>query len=84
LATLNEQRIAFLATEMVEQVERTEPWKAVEQAGGHPELVSLENGEILGHSDENGALVLGVVYGPSVYWADGEPSKIFDSFTPSP
>ncbi len=26
--------IAFLATEGVEQVELTEPWKAVEQAGG--------------------------------------------------
>jgi protease I len=38
--------IAFLATEGVEQVELTEPWKAVEQAGGKPELVSLEDGEV--------------------------------------
>ena len=38
--------IAFLATEGVEQVELTEPWKAVEQAGGKPELVSLEGGEV--------------------------------------
>jgi deglycase len=48
MATLNGQRIAFLATDMVEQVELTEPWKAVEQAGGQPELVSLEDGEIQG------------------------------------
>src|SRR4051794_40286385 len=33
---------------MVEQVELTEPWKAVEEAGGTPELISLESGEIQG------------------------------------
>jgi protease I len=38
--------IAFLAAEGVEQVELTEPWKAVEQAGGTPELISLEEGEV--------------------------------------
>ena len=43
---LDGKRIAFLATDMVEQVELTEPWKAVEQAGGKPELVSLKSGEI--------------------------------------
>lgn len=48
MADLNGKRIAFLATDMVEQVELTEPWKAVEQAGGTPELVSLEDGEIQG------------------------------------
>ncbi|HET8653565.1 MAG TPA: type 1 glutamine amidotransferase domain-containing protein [Gaiellaceae bacterium] len=48
MAELNGKRIAFLATDMVEQVELTEPWKAVEQAGGQPELVSLEDGEIQG------------------------------------
>jgi protease I len=45
---LNGRRIAFLATDGVEQVELTEPWKAVKQAGGTPELVSLESGEIQG------------------------------------
>jgi deglycase len=48
MADLNSKRIAFLATDMVEQVELTEPWKAIEQAGGTPELVSLEKGEIQG------------------------------------
>jgi protease I len=48
MADLNGKRIAFLATDMVEQVELTEPWKAVEQAGATPELVSLEEGEIQG------------------------------------
>jgi protease I len=48
MADLNGKRIAFLATDMVEQVELTEPWKAVERAGGKPELVSLEDGEIQG------------------------------------
>ena len=45
---LNSKRIAFLATDGVEQVELTEPWKAVEKAGGQPELVSLEAGKIQG------------------------------------
>jgi deglycase len=48
VADLNGKRVAFLATDMVEQVELTEPWKAVENAGGKPELVSLEKGEVQG------------------------------------
>ena len=48
MAELTGKKIAFLATDMVEQVELTEPWKAVEEAGGTPELVSLEEGEIQG------------------------------------
>jgi protease I len=43
---LDGKRIAFLATEGVEQVELTEPWKAVEEAGGRPELLSLEAGQV--------------------------------------
>jgi protease I len=43
---LRGRRIAFLATDMVEQVELTEPWKAVEAEGAEAELVSLEEGEI--------------------------------------
>ena len=46
-ATLNGKTIAFLvAPEGVEQVELTEPWKAIEEAGGTPELVSTEVGKI--------------------------------------
>ena len=45
---LTDKRVAFLATDGVEQIELTEPWKAVEAEGGSPELVSLENGEIQG------------------------------------
>jgi protease I len=43
---LKDKRIAFLAAEGVEQIELTEPWKAVEEAGGTPELVSLEAGHV--------------------------------------
>jgi protease I len=40
-------QIAFLvANEGVEQVELTEPWKAVEAEGGTPELISLESGTV--------------------------------------
>jgi protease I len=45
---LQGKRVAFLATDMVEQVELIEPWKAVKDAGGTPELVSLKEGEIQG------------------------------------
>jgi protease I len=46
-SSLNGKKIAFLvAPEGVEQVELTEPWKAVEKAGGTPELVSTEVGKI--------------------------------------
>jgi protease I len=44
---LNGKRIAFVvAPEGVEQVELTEPWKAVEEAGGKPELLSTDTGEV--------------------------------------
>jgi protease I len=46
---LNGKRIAFLvAQEGVEQIELTEPWKAVERAGGSPELIAPEKGEVQG------------------------------------
>ncbi|OUD84950.1 hypothetical protein BC477_11105 [Clavibacter michiganensis subsp. michiganensis] len=32
--------VAFLLTDGFEQVELTEPWKAVQEAGGKPVLVS--------------------------------------------
>src|SRR6476646_477720 len=45
--SLQGKKIAFLvAPEGVEQVELTEPWKAVQEAGGTPTLVSTEKGEI--------------------------------------
>jgi protease I len=43
---LEGKTIAFIATEGVEQVELTEPWKAVEREGATPELVSLEAGQV--------------------------------------
>ena len=43
---LQGKKIAFIATDMVEEVELTKPWEAVEEAGGQPELVSIETGEI--------------------------------------
>ncbi|GLZ36772.1 type 1 glutamine amidotransferase domain-containing protein [Actinokineospora sp. NBRC 105648] len=47
MATLSDRTIAFLvAPEGIEQVELTEPWKAVEQAGGTPVLVSTDPGTV--------------------------------------
>jgi protease I len=45
---LQGKRVAFLATDMVEQVELTEPWKAVRDAGAEADLISLEEGQIQG------------------------------------
>ena len=45
---LEGKKIAILATDGVEQVELTEPRKAIEDAGATTELLSLEAGEILG------------------------------------
>lgn len=43
---LNGRRVAFLATDGVEQDELGKPWEAVRQAGGTPELVSIKTGDI--------------------------------------
>jgi protease I len=41
------KRIAFLtANEGVEQVELTRPWQAVKEAGGEPELIAPEGGQV--------------------------------------
>ena len=47
--TLNGKTIAFLvAPEGIEQVELTEPWRAVQDAGGTPRLVSTDTGTVQG------------------------------------
>jgi protease I len=47
MTDLNGRTIAFLvAPEGIEQVELTEPWAAVEKAGGTPRLLSTEAGEV--------------------------------------
>ena len=55
-ASLTGKRVAFLATDGVEEIEYTEPRKAVEAAGGQAELISLAEGEIqaVNHLDKAG------------------------------
>ena len=69
---LTGRTIAFLvAPEGIEQVELTEPWSAVEDAGGTPKLLSLRSGEVqaFNHLDKADTFpVDGVV-------ADAEPSS---------
>jgi deglycase len=48
MGTLDGKRIAFLATDGVEQVELTEPLKAVRDAGAEVDLISLKKGEFQG------------------------------------
>jgi protease I len=54
---LQGKKIAFIATEGVEEVELTEPWKAVEEAGAKPELISIADGEVQAwqHFDKGGS-----------------------------
>jgi protease I len=53
---LKGKKIAFLATDMVEQVELTGPWQALKDAGADLELVSIKDGQIQGfnHYDKAG------------------------------
>jgi protease I len=55
MSSLDGKKVAFLATDGVEQVELQDPWTAVQEAGGTPELVSLADGEIQGfdHFDKD-------------------------------
>jgi protease I len=45
---LKGKKVAFVATDMVEQVELTGPWEALQKAGAELELVSIKDGEIQG------------------------------------
>jgi deglycase len=47
-AELQGKRVAFMATDGVEQIEYTEPRKAVEAAGAEVDLISLRSGTIQG------------------------------------
>lgn len=51
---LQGQKVAFLATDGVEQIELTEPWKAAQNAGAQVDLLSIKEGQIQGlnHMDK--------------------------------
>ena len=52
---LDGKKVAFIATDGVEQVELTEPWKAARDAGAETTLVSIKPGSIQGvHHQEKG------------------------------
>ncbi|ACU98402.1 protease I [Saccharomonospora viridis] len=64
--TLTGRRVAFLvAHEGAEQIELTEPWKAVEEAGGRPELISTRSGTIqaFNHLDKGDTFTVDKVVG---------------------
>ncbi len=63
---LGGRRIAFVvANEGMEQVEFTEPWKAVREAGGRPELLAPEPGQVqaFNHLDKGDAFPVDRVVG---------------------
>jgi protease I len=69
--TLQGKRIAFLATDGVEEVEYTQPLEAVEKAGATAELVSLKPGKIqaFDHLDHGGT------YDVDVTAAEADPGR---------
>jgi protease I len=72
MADLNGRTIAFLvAPEGIEQVELTEPWAAVEKAGGTPKLLSTAPGEVQAfhHLDKGDTFRVDAVV------ADADPSS---------
>lgn len=48
-ASLKGKKIAFLATDGVEQVELTQPWEELGKAGATTELISIKEGKIDGY-----------------------------------
>ena len=58
---LKGKRVAFLFTEGVEQVELTEPLKAVREAGAEADLISLDRGEVqmFNHLDQGDKIEAG-------------------------
>ena len=72
---LNGRRIAFLvANEGVEQVELTEPWKAIQEAGAETDLLTLEDEKVqaFNHLDKGDTFDPdGVVSGASADDYDG-------------
>ena len=51
--SLKNKKIAFLATDGFEQVELTDPWKAIKDAGATVELIAPKSGSIQGmHHDQ--------------------------------
>src|SRR3954452_24467103 len=72
MTDLNDKTIAFLvAPEGIEQVELTEPWAAVEKAGGRPQLLSTKSGEVqaFDHLDKADTFPVDTTV------ADGEPAS---------
>jgi protease I len=62
---LQGKTIAFaVATEGIEQVELTEPWQAVKEAGGTPRRVSWESGEVqaFNHLDKSDTFTVDVTF----------------------
>lgn len=59
-ADLTEKTIAFLATDGVEQIELTEPWRVVRENGAKTVLVSLREGRIQGfdHLDKGSTFLV--------------------------
>jgi deglycase len=55
MTDLNDKKVAILVADMFEQVELTEPRKALENAGATTEIVSLEEGEVQGFDHYNKA-----------------------------
>jgi len=71
-APLREKTVAFLtAQEGIEEVELTQPWKAVQDAGGTPKLIAPEAGEIqaFNHLDK------GATYPVDETLADADPGS---------
>jgi protease I len=72
MTDLKGRTIAFLvAPEGIEQVELTEPWDAVEKAGGTPRLLSTKSGEVqaFNHLDK------GDTFAVDALVADADPAS---------
>lgn len=71
--TLQGERVAFLVANVgVEQVELTDPWKAVEEAGGQPVLIAPENDDVQAMQGDTDK---GDVFHPDLALSEADPAN---------
>jgi protease I len=81
---LNGVKVAFITSnEGIEQAELTEPWKAVKAAGGQPELLAKEPGEVQAFNHLDKADKFPVDHETSDVSADGYDALVLPGGAPN-
>ena len=79
-STLSGKTVAILATDGFEQIELTEPMKALKEAGAAVEIVSLKAGEIQGFNHFDSLMLPGGAHNPDSLRVDEEARSFVKGF----